>query len=139
MLQVLHKIDAVLQPIRLKAGASSDSPPLYNPNAADLISQSVNFDLESHTIRSFSDAIQRRKMNELFKEEKRNTYFVPIDSSYKHFEDVDATVIKGHVIPGHVLFTSPTPNEKQYATAAFNEYMQVTISFTTDHKKHKSE
>lgn len=57
----------------------------------------------------------------------------------QHFEAVDKTVIEGHVIPSHVLFTAPTPNEKPYATASFNEQMQVTISFTTDHKKRKSE
>lgn len=57
----------------------------------------------------------------------------------QHFEDVDKSVIEGHVIPQHVLFTSPTPNEKPYATAAFSENMQVTISFSTDHKKRKSE
>ncbi|XP_034247789.1 fasciclin-1 isoform X2 [Thrips palmi] len=134
-LQVLHKIDEVLQPVRLKPGATSDM--LYNPNAMQLISQSGDFDLDTHTIRSFAEAVSRRKVD-IFNKEGRYTFFVPVDSSYKHFEAVDKTVIEGHVIPGHVLFTAPTPNEKPYATVSFSEQMQVTISFTTDHKKRKT-
>ncbi|XP_052121973.1 fasciclin-1, partial [Frankliniella occidentalis] len=63
--------------------------------------------------------------------------FLPLP--LQHFEAVDKTVIEGHVIPNHVLFTAPTPNEKPYATVAFNnENMQVTIAFNTDHKKRKT-
>ncbi|XP_052131922.1 fasciclin-1-like, partial [Frankliniella occidentalis] len=134
--QVLHKIDEVLQPVRIKAGVSADT--LYNPNAAQLIQQSTNFDLDSYTIRSFADAVSRRKVD-IFNKEGRFTFFIPVDSAFKHFEAVDKTVIEGHVIPNHVLFTAPTPNEKPYATVAFNnENMQVTIAFNTDHKKRKT-
>ncbi|KAK3931151.1 Fasciclin-1 [Frankliniella fusca] len=149
--QVLHKIDEVLQPVRVKAGVSPDTL-LYNPNANQLITQSANFDLDSYTIRAFADAVSRRKVD-IFNKEGRYTFFIPIDSSFKvsaeanhfpgspreqHFEAVDKTVIEGHVIPSHVLFTAPTPNEKPYATAAFSENMQVTIAFSTDHKKRKT-
>lgn len=77
---MLHKIDEVLQPVRLKAGTTSDS--LYNPNAAQLIQNSISFDLDTYTIRSFADAVSRRKVD-IFNKEGRYTFFVPIDSSYK--------------------------------------------------------
>lgn len=132
--QVLHKINEVLQPLRLKETTDS----LYNPNAAQLIQNSIQFDLGPHTIRSFFDAVNKRKLLDSFGKEGRYTFFVPIDSSYKHFEDVDKTVIEGHIIPSHVLFTEPTPAEKPFATVAFSDSMQVTIAFTSEGRKHKT-
>ncbi|KAE8737370.1 hypothetical protein FOCC_FOCC017167, partial [Frankliniella occidentalis] len=78
--RVLHKIDEVLQPVRIKAGVSADT--LYNPNAAQLIQQSTNFDLDSYTIRSFADAVSRRKVD-IFNKEGRFTFFIPVDSAFK--------------------------------------------------------
>lgn len=45
---------------------------------------------------------------------------------------VDAQVIDGHIIPGHVLFTAPTPSNRPYETLAFGDNLKVTISFSTE-------
>lgn len=46
--------------------------------------------------------------------------------------NVNAQVIDGHVIPHHVLFTNPTPSDRNYETLAFNDNLKVYISFQTE-------
>lgn len=45
---------------------------------------------------------------------------------------IDRQVIDGHIIPNHVLFTTPTPSNKPYETLAFTDNLKVTISFSTE-------
>lgn len=40
-------------------------------------------------------------------------------------------VIDGHVVPNHVLFTSPTPKGTEYPTLANGDMLRVTISLST--------
>ncbi|KAK0071057.1 hypothetical protein PV326_001734, partial [Microctonus aethiopoides] len=52
-------------------------------------------------------------------------------------DKIDRQVIDGHVIPNHVLFTAPTPNDRPYETLANNDNLKVTISFLTDPENKK--
>lgn len=45
---------------------------------------------------------------------------------------IDHQVIDGHVIPNHVLFTAPTPNDRPYNTLANTDNFKVTVSFIRD-------
>ncbi|OAD54579.1 Fasciclin-1 [Eufriesea mexicana] len=50
-------------------------------------------------------------------------------------EKVDRVVIDGHVIPNHVLFTTPTPHNVPYETLTFTDNVKVTVSFLKEHDK----
>lgn len=45
---------------------------------------------------------------------------------------LDDKVIDGHVIPGEVLFTAPSPLEHPFETLAFGDNLKVTVSFKRD-------
>lgn len=42
---------------------------------------------------------------------------------------LDDKVIDGHVIPNHVLFTSPSPHDQPFETLAFGDNLKVTVSY----------
>lgn len=50
-------------------------------------------------------------------------------------QKIDQLVIDGHVIPNHVLFTAPTPDNVQHPTLVFSENLKVTVSFLKAHNK----
>lgn len=50
-------------------------------------------------------------------------------------QKIDTLVIDGHVIPNHVLFTAPTPDNVQHPTLVFSENLKVTVSFLKAHNK----
>ena len=52
---------------------------------------------------------------------------------------IDKKVIDGHVIPNHVIFTSPAHLEHPYSTEAFEDNLKVTATFFTqnDGKQNK--
>nr|KAF7397091.1 hypothetical protein H0235_016628 [Vespula pensylvanica] len=50
-------------------------------------------------------------------------------------QKVDHLVIDGHVIPNHILFTVPTPENVYYETLVFSDNLKVTVSFLMEHNK----
>jgi fasciclin 1 len=44
---------------------------------------------------------------------------------------IDRKVIDGHVIPHHVIFTTPARLEHPYETIAFEDNLKVTATFFT--------
>ncbi|XP_012283312.1 fasciclin-1 isoform X2 [Orussus abietinus] len=130
--QVLHTISEVLEPL---VSTSTDAP-LYKPNAFQFLNQSENFNMDNHRIRNFRQRVFNTKKENVFKGEGRYTFLIPVDEGFKPTprpRKVDAKVIDGHVIPNHVLFTAPTPNETPFETLAFSDNLKVTISFSTEH------
>ncbi|XP_017877413.1 fasciclin-1 isoform X3 [Ceratina calcarata] len=132
--QVLHIINEVLEPVRSK----SAEMPIYNPNAFDFLNQSENLDLGIHRVRTFRQRIVKEKKEDVFRADGRYTFFIPVEEGFQPSprpEKVDRVVIDGHVIPNHVLFTTPTPDNVPYKTLTFTDNFKVTISFQKENDK----
>ncbi|CAK9816423.1 FAS1 [Anthophora plagiata] len=132
--QVLHIINEVLEPVR----SNSADMPIYSPNAFEFLNQSENLDLGVHRVRIFRQRIVKEKKEEIFKADGRYTFFIPVEEGFQPSprpEKVDRVVIDGHVIPNHVLFTIPTPDDVPYETLAFTDNVKVTVSFIKEHNK----
>ncbi|XP_076544328.1 fasciclin 1 Fas1 domain-containing isoform X4 [Osmia lignaria lignaria] len=132
--QVLHIINEVLEPVRV----NSAEMPIYNPNAFEFLNQSENLDLGVHRVRTFRQRIVKEKKEEVFKADGRYTFLIPVEEGFKPSlrpDKVDRVVIDGHVIPNHVLFTTPTPANVPYETLAFGDNVKVTVSFLKVHDK----
>lgn len=132
--QVLHIINEVLEPVR----SNSPEIPIYNPNAFEFLNQSEILDIGSHRVRTFRQRVTKENKAEVFKADGRYTFLIPVEEGFKPAprpEKVDRVVIDGHVIPNHVLFTSPTPHNVPYQTLAFTDNVKVTVSFLKQHDK----
>ncbi|XP_026298432.1 fasciclin-1 isoform X5 [Apis mellifera] len=132
--QVLHIINEVLEPVR----SNSMELPIYSPNAFEFLNQSENLDLGVHRLRIFRQRILTEKKEDVFKADGRYTFLIPVEEGFRPSprpEKVDRVVIDGHVIPNHVLFTTPTPHNIPYQTLAFSDNVKVTVSFLKEHDK----
>ncbi|XP_043288919.1 fasciclin-1 isoform X3 [Venturia canescens] len=132
--QVLHIINEVLEPVVSIATAD----PIYNPNAFEFLNKSDNINLGDMRVRTFRQRMMLNKKEDVFKADGRYTFFIPIDEGFKpnlRPHKVDSQVIDGHIIPGHVLFTAPTPRDKAYNTLAFSDNLKVTVSFVAQQDK----
>ncbi|XP_076656485.1 fasciclin 1 Fas1 domain-containing isoform X1 [Halictus rubicundus] len=131
--QVLHVINEVLEPVRSNSGKM-----ISNPNAYEFLNQSEELDLGVHRVRIFRQRVVKENKQEDFKADGRYTFLISVDEGFKPTprpEKVDRVVIDGHVIPNHVLFTSPTPNNVPYKTLAFTDNVKVTVSFHKENDK----
>ncbi|XP_016840749.1 fasciclin-1 isoform X3 [Nasonia vitripennis] len=131
-IQVLHKISEVLEPVL----PLRSSELIYNPDAYQFLNQSESIALGNHRVRTFHHRVKVTGKSNVFSSEGRYTFFIPVDEGFKpapRANKIDEKVIDGHVIPGHVLFTAPTPSNKPYETLAFGDNLKVTISFSTEH------
>ncbi|XP_044002634.1 fasciclin-1 isoform X3 [Aphidius gifuensis] len=129
--QVLHKISDVLEPIQ----SISRESPIYNPNAFQFLNQSDSLKLGKHRIRTFRQCVLNNNKEDIFKQDGGYTFFIPDEEGFKspfRPNKVDRQVIDGHVVPNHVLFTAPTPNDRPYETLANTDNFKVTISFLID-------
>ncbi|XP_039290461.1 fasciclin-1 isoform X3 [Nilaparvata lugens] len=129
--QVLHIVDDVLEPV----WSISQDLDVNNPDAFQFLNRSENLNLDKHRVRSFRQRVQVTGKSDLFRAEGRYTFFIPVDEGFQpppRPEKIDAKVIDGHIIPGKVLFTKPTPSNKEYETMAFTDMLKVTISFSTE-------
>lgn len=130
--QVLHVIDEVLTPV---VPNPTSNNPLYNPNAYQLLIQSESVDIGLHRLREFRQRVNNTGKLDIFNREGKYTFFMPVDEGFSPSERADMLddkVIDGHVIPGHVLFTSPSPLEQPFETLAFGDNLKVTVSFKRD-------
>ncbi|KAM0731398.1 Fasciclin-1 [Formica fusca] len=134
MIQVLHIINEVLEPVR----SNSAETPIYNPNAFQFLNQSENLNLGDHRVRTFRQRIVIEKKESVFRAEGRFTFFIPVDEGFKpepRPQKIDKQVIDGHVLPNEVLFTAPTPDNTEYKTLVFSDNLKVTVSFLKAHNK----
>ncbi|XP_025835128.1 fasciclin-1 [Agrilus planipennis] len=131
MLQVLHKIDEVLMPVMSLPSASN---PLYNPTAWEFLSQFEFLDIHPYRLRSFRQRVEHEHKKAIFENDGGHTFFIPVDEGFKNsrLESIDSKVIDGHVIPGEVLFTSATPREIPYKSAAFEDNLKVVLTFSEE-------
>lgn len=130
--QVLHQISEVLEPV---VSIRSADTPIVNPNALQFLNNTAQLNLGSRRTRTFQQRVTTTGKEEVFKADGKFTFFIPEDEGFKPSprpEKIDARVIDGHVIPHHVLFTGPTPNDKPYRTLANDDNLNVTISFYTE-------
>lgn len=128
--QVLHVIDEVLEPA---LPSPTSTTPIYGPNAYQLVNRSETIDLGQHRVRFFRQKINEHNKWEVFNEDSRNTFFVPVDEGFQpasRAEMIDDKIIDGHVVPGKVLFIGATHLDEQFETLAFGDMMKVTVSFT---------
>ncbi|XP_076379122.1 fasciclin 1 Fas1 domain-containing isoform X2 [Megalopta genalis] len=131
--QVLHVINEVLEPVH-----SNSAKMISGPNAYEFLNQSEELDLGVHRVRIFRQRVVKEKKQEDFKADGRYTFLIPVDEGFKPTprpEKVDRVVIDGHVIPNHVLFTSPTLDNVPYRTLAFTDNVKVTVSFHHENDK----
>ncbi|XP_076237842.1 fasciclin 1 Fas1 domain-containing isoform X2 [Calliopsis andreniformis] len=132
--QVLHIINEVLEPVR----SNSPEIPIYNPNAFEFLNQSEILDIGAHRVRTFRQRVTNMNKADVFKADGRYTFLIPVEEGFKPAprpEKVDHVVIDGHVIPNHVLFTAPTPDNVPYQTLAFTDNCKVTVSFSKENDK----
>lgn len=131
--QVLHVINEVLEPVR-----SNSAKMISNPNAYEFLNQSEELQLGVHRVRIFRQRVVKENKQEDFKADGRYTFLIPVEEGFTPAprpEKVDRVVIDGHVIPNHVLFTSPTPDNVPYKTLAFTDNVKVTVSFHKENDK----
>ncbi|XP_008560622.1 fasciclin-1 isoform X1 [Microplitis demolitor] len=129
--QVLHKISEVLEPVL----SNSPDSLISNPNAFQFLNQSDSINLGQFRIRTFRQRVLLNNKEDIFKAEGGYTFFIPDEEGFKPSvrpTKIDHQVIDGHVIPNHVLFTAPTPNDRPYNTLANTDNFKVTISFIRD-------
>ncbi|KAK0161204.1 hypothetical protein PV327_009699 [Microctonus hyperodae] len=134
--QVLHRISEVLVPVL----SNSQELLIYNPNAFQFINHSDSLNIGIYRTRTFRQRILYHHKEEIFKADGGYTFFIPEEEGFKSStrpDKIDRQVIDGHVIPNHVLFTAPTPNDRPYETLANNDNLKVTISFLTDPENKK--
>lgn len=123
MLQILHSIDNILDPVILS--------PKYSPNAFDFLSKPYNWNLPGGIeISKFIIKVQETQMHHIYKEGGPHTFFVPIDSEINshNFKLLDSHRVKGHIIPGYVLFSRPTEKNLAYETLSKDAVFTV-LSF----------
>ncbi|KAH0554991.1 hypothetical protein KQX54_014507 [Cotesia glomerata] len=114
---VLHKISEVLEPVL----SNSPDSLISNPNAFQFLNQSDSINLGQFRIRTFRQRVLLNNKEDIFKAEGGYTFFIPDEEGFKPSvrpTKIDHQVIDGHVIPNHVLFTAPTPNDRPYNTLA---------------------
>ncbi|XP_025408255.1 fasciclin-1 isoform X3 [Sipha flava] len=129
--QVLHVIDQVLQPLRLK----KNSPQMiYNPNAWEFMENAEFLDLNGYHTNIFLQRVQSLEKKHVFSNQGGHTFFIPVDEVANHPkvrpEKIDVKVIDAHIIPDNVLFLGPTNEGEQFETLAFTDMLKVVAFFS---------
>ena len=138
LLQVLHVIDDILEPVLIKSSASLDMQTTY-PDAHQFLAYSENMEIGDFRLRTFRSRVDMQKRQPLFQAPGLHTFFIPVEEGFKsiHRPDlIDRRVIDGHVIPDRVVFTAPAPLDEPLNTAAFEDNLKVQISFFAQGEGH---
>lgn len=115
--QLLYVIDEVLEPYLPRSPIA--------PTAFKLLQQPDNYNLQEN-LGSFAARVISERMEEPFERVGNHTYFIPISVSDRA-RDIDSLVIRGHMVPGHVLFLR-TAGSVVYASDAYDDKIKVDIS-----------
>lgn len=120
--QLLYVIDAIIEPYIPK----NNLP----PTALSLLKQPGIYGLEE-SFAVFHSRMRSENEDELFQRVGQHTYFLPQGAveaeNLKRPQKLDLWVIRGHVIPEHVLFTR-TMGRKAYHSEAYQRNLKVTLS-----------
>ncbi|XP_076347927.1 fasciclin-1-like [Tachypleus tridentatus] len=127
--QKLYVIDEVLEPYW--------STEYLPPDAWEFLNNPSLYNIKED-LSAMASRVKQEEENTLFSSVGNHTYFIPLtqDNSTEgnRFRDVDKDVIKGHVIPQHVLFTR-TAGNKAYKSSnpkvEINLISQNTASTST--------
>lgn len=127
VLQVLHMIDTVLDPMVRS--------PSFSPNAYDLLTSTDNWNVGAKTVTKFHQRVQGHRLLEVFKKREPQTFFIPVDSGIdpQKYKMIDRKIILRHVIPNHVLFTRPS--EKHVVTLYDEDESPYSLSFEKTNDK----
>jgi len=118
--QLLYIVDEVLEPFIPKT-------PLP-PTALEIINQASIYDI-SESLGAFANRVRNERQESLYDRSGNHTFFVPVGDGQSHgrFRDVDSSVIRGHIVPNHVLFVRVMGNEP-YQSEAYNGSVKVELS-----------
>ncbi|XP_076322672.1 fasciclin-1-like [Tachypleus tridentatus] len=102
----MYVIDEVLQPYTSRE---------YHPHDAwEFLKNPSLYNIEEELSEMVS-RIEEEKQENLFTKVGNHTYFIPVDQEHNadgsKFKRIDKAVMKGHIIPQHVLFTRTAGNE----------------------------
>ncbi|XP_022176858.1 fasciclin-1 isoform X1 [Myzus persicae] len=129
--QVLHVIDQVLQPLRMKKNSPQN---VYNPNAWEFMENAEYLDLDSYHTNTFLQRVQNLDKKSVFSNQGGHTFFIPVDevANYPKVrpEKIDVKVIDAHIVPDNVLFLGPTNEDEQFKTLAFTDMLKVFASLS---------
>ncbi|XP_013782766.1 fasciclin-1-like [Limulus polyphemus] len=104
--QKLYVIDEVLEPYW--------STEYLPPDAWEFLNNPSLYNIKED-LSAMASRVKEEEENGLFSSVGNHTYFIPLTQGSgaegNRFRDVDKAVIKGHVIPQHVLFTRTAGNE----------------------------
>lgn len=114
---MLYVIDEVLAPVL--------TTPSKNPaKAIDFIQSRL------HDLSHFFSAIIDNGAASLYSSNNRNTYFIPMNTKLSglHKSKIDLSVIKGHIVPYHALFTRASAKNFPFPTI-YQSSLNVILSF----------
>ncbi|RWS09208.1 fasciclin-1-like protein [Dinothrombium tinctorium] len=119
--QLLYTIDEVLYPYEGQERPPSAADLLENADAAARYANLKTTD----GIAPFASKISGNKeLIGYFKGAESNTYFIPVN--LPNDKGIDDATIKGHIIPGKVLFTAAM-TDRVYNSAAYNDTIKVEL------------
>lgn len=104
----------------------------FSPNAFDFLSKYFKWNLPGETsVSKFFVKVQENKLQNVFKGNVGHTFFIPIDTGIDshNLALFDKHVIKGHIVPFYVLFTSPTEKNFAYETMSKEVFSYTVLSF----------
>ncbi|XP_042895485.1 fasciclin-1 isoform X1 [Parasteatoda tepidariorum] len=130
--QLLYVIDEILQPF-----VSSRSLP---PTAFELLEKPDLYEIRE-PLSAFNYRVKQEELKELFQREGNHTFFLPVGAGTGHSltwsrnrqQEVDKWVIRGHVIPKHVLFTRLVTVDS-YPSEAYDKDIKVELSIINESK-----
>ncbi|GIY99616.1 fasciclin-1 [Caerostris extrusa] len=124
--QLLYVIDEILQPY-----VSSTSLP---PTALDLLDKPELYDIRE-PLSAFDFRVKQEGLQELFRREGNNTFFLPVGAgvghSFNRQQEVDKWVIRGHVVPRTILFTRLVSFDS-YPSEAYGDDIKVELTIINE-------
>ncbi|KAI8122940.1 Fasciclin-1 [Lucilia cuprina] len=128
--QVMHIIDEVLVPLTSLPTSKTE---ITNPDAFQFLQQADLLNIGENRLRSYRSQVTVMRKENLYQSPGGHTFLIPVDEGFKQTTRsslVDNKVIDGHVILNNVIFTSAAQIEVPQTTAAFEDNIKVTVSFS---------
>ncbi len=108
--QMLHVLDGVLEPLEMRSSSPGSRRIFVGLTAGKLLRRHRLFDLGvGRGVGKFARRTWELTGYAPFDRTGVNTFFVPVDSVFEEMSEalVTADVVRGHVVPGELLFTRP--------------------------------
>jgi uncharacterized surface protein with fasciclin (FAS1) repeats len=122
--QLLYIIDEVMIPyIPQNAGIA--------PTANEFLQRKISYGVEgTNPSDYFSDRVKYFELEGLFDRPGNNTFFLPLITSSDSYaiRNIDAEVVRAHVIPNRALFFRTLEGNTEYRTASWSDKIQVGVS-----------